>query len=377
MKKFIIVGVLSIFTYPLFAQVEIVLSNSSEMQRHEVVELSDSELAKKLLSDSMVICDAFGVDQPYQISHDGKVLLYASVRPYGKAVYKVEKGLPVHSKGRTYVSGRFYAERADDISFENDRAGFRIYGPATQKRGERSYGIDLWVKHSSELLVDSLYRLGFSRRLNYHLDYGLGMDPYGVGPTLGCGTPALMVGDSICYPWCYEKYEILDNGPLRFTLRLDFAPVKMGDDMVTEHRLMQLDRGSNFCKTTVWYEGITRPVSLASGLAVRVADTTSVMMDKNYIHYADPTMEPERYNSQIFTALIFPDGVDEVRRQMFDEPMGANAGHALGIVRNYTGQPYTYYLGMAWSDLDVRSQEEWQIRIQHFLQCLRQGLGQM
>ncbi len=49
------------------------------------------------------------------------------------------------------------------------------------------------------------------------------MDCYAVGPTLGAGVAALMVNDTIIYPWCYKHQEILDNGPLRFTVKLEFT----------------------------------------------------------------------------------------------------------------------------------------------------------
>lgn len=372
----IILAVLSFTT--LKSQHRIVVNNPTSEQLHAVVEIDSIED----LGNLFVVRNAFGIEQPWQVTYEGKLLLYVSVRPHGEAVYTISSGEPMPMK--QYAFGKYYPERADDISFENDRAGFRIYGPETQKRGEKAFGIDLWVKHSSELLVDSLYRLEFSKHqeiaelrkngqteeaehltieTSYHLDHGAGMDGYGVGPTLGCGTPALMLGDSICYPWCYENYKILDNGPLRFTLQLDFQEKEIDGMTVREHRLMTLDRGSNFCKVTVWYDGIDRPLSLATGFAIRTADTTSVVLGDNYIHYADPTIDPERYNSQIYVALLFPDKVDVICTKPFTTPVGANYGHGLGILAGYTGYPYTYYIGMAWSDLDVRSHAEWHERV--------------
>ena len=56
------------------------------------------------------------------------------------------------------------------------------------------------------------------RTFSYHIDHGYGMDCYAVGPTLGAGVSALMVNDTIIYPWCYKTQEVLDNGPLRFTV---------------------------------------------------------------------------------------------------------------------------------------------------------------
>ena len=181
------------------AQQKLVFSNPTGMQRHEVVEIGSVSQVDTLL----VIRDAFGIEQPWQRTSDGKLLLYVSVRPHGEATYTVYRGRP--STMKSYVFGKYYPERADDISFENDRIGFRIYGPETQRRGEKAFGYDLWVKHSSEMLVDSLYRLEFSLHpdiaelrkqgrmkeadslttvTSYHLDHGVGMDGYGVGPTL-------------------------------------------------------------------------------------------------------------------------------------------------------------------------------------------------
>ena len=46
---------------------------------------------------------------------------------------------------------------------------------------------------------------GLLKELSYHIDHGHGMDCYAVGPTLGAGVAALMVDDSIIYPWCYKS----------------------------------------------------------------------------------------------------------------------------------------------------------------------------
>lgn len=373
------------------------ITNPTDLQRQEVVGIDTAQLNFDT-SHGVVVRDAFGIERPSQLTQNGELLIDVHVRPHSQTTFTIQPGQAAPFK--PYVWGRYYPERADDISFENDRTGFRIYGPETQRRGEKSFGIDLWVKHSSELLVDSLYRLEFSRHqeiealrklsklqeadslvtlTSYHLDHGAGMDGYGVGATLGCGTPALMVGDSIYHPWCYETYEIVENGPLRFALRLDFAPVRIGKDKVTEHRLMVLDKGSNFCRMTVWYEGLSHPVSLAAGLTIRTADTESLLIADNYVCYADPTIDPARHNCQIFTALAFPDRsgiedrykrktVDVTCYRPFPKPLGGNAGYALGIKGGYIGEPYSYYIGMAWSELDVRSLEEWHLRTQHFVQ---------
>ena len=71
----------------------IVIKNNTALQRHEVVEVENLEA-----DSQMVLFDAFGVEQPYQWTHDGKLLLFASIRPYGTATYTLKPGKPSATK---------------------------------------------------------------------------------------------------------------------------------------------------------------------------------------------------------------------------------------------------------------------------------------
>ena len=73
----------------------------------------------------------------------------------------------------------------------------------------------------------------------------------------------------------------------------------------------------------------------------------------------------------MFVATLFHNGVDRTRVLKSDE----RVSHAIGIVDNYDGHPYTYYFGAAWSLYDVRSIEEWQLRATQFMQALEQPLS--
>ena len=88
-------------------------------------------------------------------------------------------------------------------------------------------------------------------------------------------------------------------------------------------------------------------------------------MGKDYVHYADPTVDPERYQYQIYSALLFPEQQVEITTM---------EGHGMGIMRNYKGGRFHYWFGAAWSEFDVRSQAEWQSRIEGFMQAIKQPL---
>lgn len=344
-------------------QLKVTVVNHSDRQRSEVVEIEDRAALAMLAAGngSLIVTNAFGQEVPWQKTFDGKILIYATVQPFSNIQYTLGYGSP--QKTVPFVGGRQYAERKDDISFENDRIGFRVYGPALQQSGEKSYGVDLWLKRTPELILDEIYE-----KRHYHLDNGKGLDCYNVGSTLGCGAPAVMVGDSIVYQWCYRDYRILDTGPLRFTLALDFNPLTVGNDTcIVEHRIMSLDKGSSFCKSSVMYDGLTAPCTFCTGLVIHRGDTLSVGIRNDYLYYADPTRDPQKYNFQIYTAVLFPNGIDYVGRRMFDCPVKDALGHVLGKRRMDAKEVYTYYIGAAWSEYDVRTLQEWEVRIQQFM----------
>ena len=169
---------------------------------------------------------------------------------------------------------------------------------------------------------------------------------------------------------------MLDNGPLRFTVELEYNPTTAnGNKNVVEHRLLSLDKGSNFNKMTIWYEGITRPTDIAAGVVVHEEDMQSYKCGRDFVAYADPTDNLAAQNCQIYVAALFPNGVSETKPLFFDAPRNGAAGHVVGILRDYkNAQRYTYYFGSAWSKNDVRNFDEWLLRINNFLEALHSPL---
>lgn len=378
--------------------VTITVTNDENEQRQELVEIDLKTIVDKLAlgeDDAFVVRNAFGQQVDYQVTYDEKLLIDVSVRPCGKAQFTVSKGVPEPMK--TWVKGKMYPTRKDDIAWENDRGAYRVYGPALQRTGEKSFGTDVWTKNTPEIVVEDRYTADYDGNIlkniyhkkgqgdkwrdedlhtSFHLDHGNGLDCYSVGSTLGCGTPALMDGNTLIYPYCYKEYEILDNGPLRFTVALSYHPAKVKkDENVVEHRIVSLDKGSNFNKITVWYEGLTKPCDFASGVVIHSEDKESVVLGSNYVHYADPTDNPAKHNFQVYVAALFPYGDVKTKILKYDTPNKGIEGHALGILKKLeNNQKYTYYAGSAWSKADVRTQREWQVRIDNFLNAIAMPL---
>ena len=409
------------------AQATIVVNNPTSNPRTELISLSMNEVKAKLgnaapkKGEAYIVKNKSGQQIGSQITHDGYLLIDASVRPHGSATYYVTIGKPYQQK--VWATGALYKIRKDDITWENDRCAYRVYGPALQRTGERSFGTDVWVKNTPDTVVYERYVKDMNGNIkgdkidakvralqkqekaeknkakaaalakqikslqaesnevdiltSFHLDHGNGLDPYRVGATLGLGASSLMVGKNQVLPYCYKDYRILDNGPLRFTVELTYNPSTVGDmKNVVEHRIISLDKGSNFNKMTVWYDGLTTPTDFATGFPIHEEDTESKTFAKDYVSYADPTDNIEVNNSQVFVAVLFPEGIDNTYYQLFDKKHDGATGHALGLKRSLKNQEkYSYYFGAAWSKYDVKSYAEWQIRIKEYLDALKTPLG--
>ncbi|MDR1004378.1 MAG: DUF4861 domain-containing protein, partial [Prevotellaceae bacterium] len=280
--------------------------------------------------------------------------------------------------------GRYYPERKDDIAWENDLVAFRTYGPALQASGERAFGYDVWTKYNTtDPVVEARYADELQRGISYHIDHGNGLDCYKVGATLGGGTAALMVDGNIIYPYCYKTQEILDNGPLRFTVKLTYNPLTVRNDTsVTETRLITLDAGSHLNKTVITYDNLSATTPVAAGIVLHEPDADAkVTLDATdgYIAYADPTDNANNHNGVIFVGVACPEPVKEAKTVFFPEKekkelRGGADGHLLAVSDYMPGSAYTYYWGAAWSKADIPNMETWNLYLADFAKKVRNPL---
>ena len=381
--------------------VTVSVSNPLNIDRtEEIVEISTEDVLGKLKLDDkaeFIITDENNTEIPYQLTADGKIIFPATVKGGATVSYKFMKGQPAHVN--TLVYGRQYPERLDDIAWENDKAAYRAYGPALQKTGEKAYGYDVFTKSVSELVVEDRYAMeldkdaramikklreegkkaeadSISKAISYHIDHGNGMDCYAVGPTLGGGTAALMPDSVIAYPYCYNSYEILDNGPLRFTVKMEFNPLTIdGDTTVVETRVIQLDKGSHLNKTTVSYTSLKKEYPIGVGLVVHEATPDKYYMNAEggYISYANPTTNPNADNGTVYVGAVFPNQLEVAKFQSFEKPVAGAVGHVMGINTYQPGDEFEYYWGSAWSKCGF-DDEKWNSYLGEYAMKVRNPL---
>ena len=371
----------------------------------EMVEVPMSDIAAKLkLADTaqIIVLNADGQQVPYQVTYDEMIIFPAAVEANGTASYTIQPGTP--DPYSVVACGKYYPERLDDVAWENDLVAFRAYGPALQAKGERGFGYDVFTKYNTtEPVVEARYAQELNPEtrakiaelkktdpkaagqlagsISYHIDHGNGMDCYTVGPTLGGGTAALMVGDTIIYPYCYREQEILDNGPLRFTVKLEYNPlVVRGDSNVIETRIISLDAGSYLNKTVVTYTNLKEMIPVVTGIVLHEPDG-AVVADaaSGYITYVDPTGDPKAGNGKMFMGAAFPVQVKEAKAVLFSEKekkelRGGADGHVLAVSEYEPGSEYTYYWGSAWDKAAIKTPAAWNEYMANFAQQVRAPL---
>ena len=265
----------------------------------------------------------------------------------GPAIFVVQqqRNLPQALKGQPLdyeltCNGRIYPNRWDDLVWENDHSAWRFYGPGAHKHmNNPAYGFDTFVKNSVHPIQDQLYHneltsYGVNERMKhdkspldwnevhrgytYHRNHGAGMDAYTVGATLGAGAPALIgADDSLVYPLYYEKAEILDNGPLRFAVRMTMPEQKLpsltgegtgGEAAFREVRLITQDCGSHFARVEVTYEGLTKPTPVCAGIVVHESNPIGYVLNKKegFITYAEALDHPETMNGEHYLGVFLP-----------------------------------------------------------------------
>ena len=385
-------------------QVTITVSNPIPSARMEMVEVDVTVLQKKLQTGKdFIVKDADGREIPSQVTHDQKLIFQVGVAGKGKSLYYVQKGTP--QKYEVKAKGRLFTERQDEFGWENDCVAYRVYGHGG------AVGYDFFNKSTPELMLDYWYASEQNQEMRsvsqqlrergyadladqvynafcYHIDHGKGMDCYTVGPTLGGGANALLKEDgSLFMPQCYKTFEILDQGPLRFTVRFTYPEQEFNGEKVRETRTISLDAGSQFNRVIIAYQGLSKPVKMAAGTVIHQSNPSAYVLsqENGYMGYedlGDPSVYKAKYRDEfakqmgkIYIGLLFPE--KDITTTYQQRENGIATGHILGISTYQPNMTYTYYFGSGWEknpNTGFHSLTDWEAHLSHAAMSVRNPL---
>lgn len=314
------------------------------------------------------LVDAQGNEIGYQITSDNRLLFLVNVEANASSEYHFEAGepAPVDTLTTCFFLGN---RRKDDFAWENDKAAYRMYGPALLPENP-SMGVDLWLKHTSQPSANAMY-LQEEGGKPYHIDYGLGIDSYKVGHAAGCGGLTIVTSDGQIWPGGpFAQYEIHENGPLQTCFTLYYDSIQVADKVWKGTITITANAGSQVNKAEVMLDGeAIEGTMIGGGIFMHGASDAKSLDEKigttHIIAYAEPAN-----SDQGIYAIHEKMGIDATTLDFgrnyvaVIKPASGGCGTS-GATLYVTSEPYTmgqvetYYFGGGWSKRDYATDEEW------------------
>ena len=256
MMKNTILGFAAVLMASCTPALKVDVANTTQLERDdETVEIAWSEVAalEGVTPENVVVLNDDGEQIPSQ------VLFRGTAEPQA-LIFQTDAD-PMETKRFKIVTG--VRENYDDYAWENNKVAYRLYGPALETSPEKliTPGIDVWVKCTDKLVIDEWYARG-----KYHHNFGDGMDCYKVGVTLGSGASLPFVdGKFWMMDHNYATARTLDNGPIRTTVELTYAPFNVDGTPVSLTKTISLDANQRFNRMDNVYEGDFAEMPIAAG----------------------------------------------------------------------------------------------------------------
>ena len=255
------------------------------------------------------------------------------------------------------VYGRYVPERKDDFAWENEYAAFRMYGPALRPENP-SNGVDLWLKASPELVVDSFYYREHVLGLPYHINYGKGLDCYKVGHTCGAGGLVVIADDQTWIGGAYDRWEIIEQTSDKFVFRLEYDSLLVAGHILQEAITITAEAGQLQNKAEVVLTSDQQSVfssQLLVGGGIYLHDTVDYHMtipEVGYVFYEEDALSDKTAAQMNYE---YNGSTSQGRIQISVKTPGATLmdivdGNLVAVRPYELGDTLTYYFGATWSE---------------------------
>ena len=262
---------------------------------------------------------------------------------------------PVKQQAKVY--GRYVPERKDDFAWENEYAAFRMYGAALKPENP-SNGVDLWLKNSPVLAVDTMYGRELKDHRPYHINYDGNLDCYKVGHTCGAGGLVVIADEQTWIGGPYDRWEVLEQTPEKFVFKLEYDSLLVAGQILQETITITAEAGKmeNKAEVVLTSNQLSEFSSqLLVGGGIYMHDTVEVyeikeeegtivyeedaLSDKaaakmNYEHNGSTSQGRIRLSVQTPGATF----------------VGIKDGNAIAVKPYALGDTLTYYFGATWSE---------------------------
>lgn len=348
-------GVICLLTSCAPSSVSIHLINKLGIERqNETIEISLSQLPEELTSiiDKIGVYDLsqdiFLTTQLIDIDQDGQVdqlIFQPELAPSSEKIYHLKEQIEKKDEVE-YCFSRIVPARIDDYTWENDRVGFRTYGPAAQALVEEgkdggiiSSGIDCWLKKVNYPVINKWYKDSEENGISYHEDHGEGLDNYHVGISRGAGGLAIKGDDDQYFvSKNFTTHKTLATGPLRTLFQLDYEDWEGPQGTVKEQKTISLDYGNNLMKIEVSIQGTDK---ISAGISLQ--ENNGTIMDNNNLIIFKQNHFDTTLSNIILSPLKYFEGYH------INNPKIKDQNHVF-LDLKILNESLVYYVGFNWSE---------------------------
>jgi len=255
------------------------------------------------------------------------------------------------------VYGRYVPERKDDFAWENEYAAWRMYGAALKPENP-SNGVDLWLKNSPALVIDTMYGRELKDHRPYHINYDGNLDCYKVGHTCGAGGLVVIADDVTYIGGPYDRWQIVEQTPDRLVFRLEYDSFLVAGHVLQESITITAEAGEPMNKAEVVLTGnqastFDTPLLVGGGIYMHdTIDHFEVYEELGTVFYEEDALSDLQaakmnyeYNGSLSQGRVFltvrtPDAtVTDIQD-----------GNLVAVKPYQLGDTLTYYFGATWSE---------------------------
>jgi len=302
------------------------------------------------------------------------MLFQPEVAPLSETQFEIVK-LETKVENDTVIAcySRFVPERTDDYAWENNKVGFRTYGPTAQKMiednvkgGTLSSGIDAWLKKVDYPIINKWYEKTVTGKGSYHEDTGEGLDNFHVGISRGVGGIAVK-SDSIYHiSRNFTAWKTITTGPIRTSFTLTYADWDASGKMISEEKCITLDYGSNLSKFEITVKGTD---TIAAGLTLHENDGEITVNEENsWLSYWEPHAD-----SELGTGIVtLNNSLVGFENYVTDLKDASNLFAFLKVENTKV----IYYAGFGWKKAgEFTTKEAWNTYLQQFSEKINNPLS--
>jgi len=255
------------------------------------------------------------------------------------------------------VYGRYVPERKGDFAWENEYAAFRMYGAALKPENP-SNGVDVWLKNSPALVIDTMYGRELKDHRPYHINYDGNLDCYKVAHTCGAGGLVVIADEQTWIGGPYDRWQIIEQTPDRFVFRLEYDSLLVAGQILRESLTItaeagQLQNKAEVVLTSDQPSAISTQLLVGGGIYLHdTVDYYLTIPEVGYVFYEEDALSDKQAARMNYE---YNGSTSQGRIQISVKTPGATLtdivdGNLVAVRPYELGDTLTYYFGATWSE---------------------------